>query len=98
MINILCSNHQLTKRKHAHNDKHKGTIHGLDNLVHRSPNCLGSVMVSALPLSVEGCGFDPQQGQTKGIKICICCFSAKHAAERSKSKDWFNQSQHTESE
>ena len=45
-------------------------------------------MVSVLASSAEGRGFDPWPGQTKGIKISICCFSAKHAAFRSKSKDW----------
>jgi len=29
----------------------------------------------------------PQSGQTKDYKIGICCFSAKHAALRRKSKD-----------
>jgi len=27
-------------------------------------------------------------GQTKNYQIDICCFSAKHAALRRKSKDW----------
>ena len=30
---------------------------------------------------------DQQSGQTKDYKIGICCFSAKHAALRRKSKD-----------
>jgi hypothetical protein len=34
------------------------------------------------------CGFEPRSGQTKDYKIGICCFSAKHAALRRKSKDW----------
>jgi len=33
-------------------------------------------------------GFEPLLGQTKDYKIGICCFSAKHAALRRKSKDW----------
>jgi hypothetical protein len=33
-------------------------------------------------------GFEPWSGQTKDDKIGICCFSAKHAALRRKSKDW----------
>jgi hypothetical protein len=33
-------------------------------------------------------GFEPRSGQTKDYKIGICCFSAKHAALRRKSKDW----------
>jgi hypothetical protein len=32
-------------------------------------------------------------GQTKDYKIGICCFSAKHAALRRKSKDWLNRNQ-----
>jgi hypothetical protein len=35
--------------------------------------------------------FEPQSGQTKDYKIGICCFSAKHAALQSKSKDWLDQ-------
>ena len=50
-------------------------------------------MVSVLTLSDEGRGFDPWPGQSKDFKIGICCFSAKLAALRSKSKDWSAQSQ-----
>jgi hypothetical protein len=32
-------------------------------------------------------GFEPQSGQTKDYKIGICCFSTKHAALKSKSRD-----------
>jgi hypothetical protein len=32
--------------------------------------------------------FEPLSGRTKDYKIGICCFSAKHAALRRKSKDW----------
>ena len=56
-------------------------------------NRLGGVMVSVLASSAVGRGFDPRPGQTKDFKIGICCFSAKHAALRSKSKDWSAQSQ-----
>lgn len=42
------------------------------------------------------CGSRP--GQTNDIKIGICCFSAKHAASRSKSKDWSARSQYNVSE
>ena len=45
-------------------------------------------MVSMLTLSVVGRGFEPRLDQTKDYKIGFCCFSAKHAAFRSKSKDW----------
>ena len=50
-------------------------------------------MVSVLASSVEGRGFDPRPGQTKDIKIGICCVAVKHAAFRSKSIDWSAQSQ-----
>jgi hypothetical protein len=35
----------------------------------------------------------PQSGQIKDYKIGICCFSAKHAALRGKSKDWLARNQ-----
>jgi hypothetical protein len=37
-------------------------------------------------------------GQTKDYEIGICCFSAKHAALRSKSKDWLARNQNNVSE
>jgi hypothetical protein len=37
-------------------------------------------------------------GQTKDYKIGICCFSTKHAALRSKSKDWLARNQNNVSE
>ena len=45
-------------------------------------------MVSVLALSAVDCGFEPRSVQTKDYKVGICCFSAKYAAFRSKSKDW----------
>jgi hypothetical protein len=45
-------------------------------------------MVSVLASSVVDRGFEPRSGQTNDYKIGICCFSDKHAALRSKSKDW----------
>ena len=45
-------------------------------------------MVSLLASSAVDRGFEPRSGQTKDYKIGICCFSAKHAALRSKSTDW----------
>ena len=47
-------------------------------------------MVGVLALSAVDRGFESQSGQTKDYKIGICCFSAKHAALRSKSKDWLD--------
>ena len=51
-------------------------------------NCIGGVMVSVIASSVVDRGFEPWSGQIKDYKIGICCFSAKNAALRSKSKDW----------
>ena len=45
-------------------------------------------MVSMLASSAVDREFKPRSGQTKDYKIGICCFSAKHAALRRKSKDW----------
>ena len=41
-------------------------------------------MVSVLASSAVDRGSEPQSGQTKEYKIVICCFTAKHAALRSK--------------
>jgi hypothetical protein len=45
-------------------------------------------MVSVFASSAVDQGFEPWSGKTKDYKIGICCFSAKHTALRSKSKDW----------
>jgi len=39
-----------------------------------------------------------RSGQTKEYKIGLCCFSAKHAALRRKSKDWLARNQDNVSE
>jgi hypothetical protein len=46
-------------------------------------------MVSLLASNVVDSEFEPRSGQVKDYKIGICCFSAKHAAVKRKSKDWF---------
>ena len=61
-------------------------------------NRIGVVMVSVLASSSVDCGFDPRSGQTKDYKIGICCFFARHAALRSKSKDWLARNQNNVSE
>jgi hypothetical protein len=48
-------------------------------------------MVSMLASSAVDRGSEPRSGKTKDYKIVICCFSAKHAALKSKSKDWLAQ-------
>ena len=48
-------------------------------------------MLSLLASNAVYREFEPQSGQTKDNKIGICCFSAKHAALRRKSKEWLAQ-------
>ena len=50
-------------------------------------------MVSVLASSAVDRGFVPQSGQAKEYEIDICCFSAKHAAFRRKSKDCWARNQ-----
>ena len=52
-----------------------------------------TVMVSVLASSAVDRGLEPRSGQTKDYEIGICCFSAKHAALRRKSKDWLARNQ-----
>ena len=59
---------------------------------------IGDVMVSVLASSAVDRGFEPRSGQTKDYKICICCFSAKHAVLRRKSKDWSARNENNVSE
>jgi hypothetical protein len=55
-------------------------------------------MVIVLTSSVVVRGFDPRSGQTKDYRICISCFSAKHAVLRRKGKDWLARNQDNVSE
>ena len=55
-------------------------------------------MVSVLSPSVVVSVFELRWGQTKDNQIGICCFSAKHAALRRKSKDWLARNQDNMSE
>ena len=61
-------------------------------------NYIGSVMDSVLASSVIDCGYELRSCQTKEYKIGICCFSAKNAALRRKSKDWLTRNQNNVSE
>ena len=63
-----------------------------------NPEQLSVVMVSLLTSSVVDRGFEPRSGQTKDYEIGICCFSAKHAGLRRKSKDWLARNQNNVSE
>ena len=55
-------------------------------------------MVSMLASSAVDCEFEPHSSRTKEYKFGIGCFSIKHAALRSKSKDWLAWNQNNESE
>jgi hypothetical protein len=60
---------------------------------HYKENCISDVIVSVLDH-----GFKSWSGQKKDYKNGICCFSAKHAALRRKSKDWLARNQDNVSE
>ena len=55
-------------------------------------------MVSVLTSNVVDRGFKPRSSQTKDYEIGICCFSAKHAALKSKRKVWIALNQNNMSE
>jgi len=44
--------------------------------------------------SAVDCGFKRRKGQTNNYENSIFCFSIKHAALRSKKKDWLGRYQH----
>ena len=67
-------------------------INNSHNKISIGENGIGGVMVSMLASSVVYCGVEPLLDQT------ICCFSAKHTALRSKSKDWLARNQNNVSE
>ena len=56
------------------------------------------VMVSVLSSITVYRGFEFRSDQTKGCKIGICFFSAKHAALRRMSKHWLTRNQDNVSE
>ena len=55
-------------------------------------------MVSVLASSAIDCGYELRSCQTKEYKNGICCFSAKNAALRRKSKDWLARNRNNVSE
>ena len=73
-------------------------IYCYKNIFRFRTHCIGGVMVSVLASSAVDRGFEPRSGQTKDYKIGICCFSAKHAALRKKSRDWLAWNQNNVSE
>ena len=66
--------------------------------ISKHSNRIDGVMVSVFASSAVDRGFEPRSGQIKDYKICICCFSAKHASLGSKSKDWLARIQNNVSE
>ena len=56
-------------------------------------NCIGGVMVSVIASNAVDLGFEHWSDQTRGYNIGICCFSAKHTALRSLSKDWLSETE-----
>ena len=61
-------------------------------------NRTGGVMVRMLASSVVDRGFEPRSGQTKDYTIGIWWLSDKHAALKTKSKDWLARNQEHVSE
>ena len=61
--------------------------------LHSMFKCIGDVMISVLASIAVDREFKPRLGETKDYEIGICCFSAKHAALRRKSKDWLVRNQ-----
>jgi hypothetical protein len=59
-------------------------------------NRIDGVIVSVFASSAVDHGFEPRSGQIKSHKIGICCFFAKHAALKRKSKDAIFQLYHGE--
>ena len=59
---------------------------------------IGVVMVSLLASSAVDSGFESRLGESKDSNSGMCCFSAKHAALRRKSKDWLARNKNNVSE
>jgi hypothetical protein len=62
------------------------------------PKTYSGVIDSVVALSVVDRGFESRSDQTKDYKMCICCFSAKHASLMGKSKDLLVRNQNNVSE
>ena len=73
--------------------------HGFDPQVgSNQTNRISGVMVSVVASSAVYQGFERQLGHIKEYEIGICCFSAKHATLRKKSKDCLDRNQNNVSE
>ena len=79
--------------------KMKAIQHKFGQTLHENNiHIVGGVMVIVFASSMVDRGFVAQSGQTKDCKIDSCCFSAKHAALKRKSKDWLARNQDNVSE
>ena len=89
----------MTKILHAFNE---GLLSYCDKVYSRvninQQHRIGGVMVSLLASSAVDSGFESRLGESKDSNSGICCFSAKHAALRRKSKDWLARNKNNVSE
>ena len=74
----LSNNHTLTVNTYVEN------IFSIVLLYQADHNRISGVMVSVLDWSAVGRGFEPRSVQINDYNIGICCYSAKHLEERSK--------------
>ena len=88
----------ITKPVISYGQEKDGIVIAVNIRGHFWHNRIGGVMVSVLASNVVDHGFEPRSGQTTDYEIGICCFSAKHAALRRKSKDWLTRNQDNVSE
>ena len=65
---------------------------------HSDTKRIGDIIVRVLTSNVVDRVFESPPGQTKDYTIGMCCFFAKHAALRRKSKDWLAWNQASVSE
>ena len=97
----VLSRHRLRSMNRTALEHHESFIYGHISLQDYSSkvfSCFARVMVTSLAFSAVDRGFEPRSGQTKDYQIGMCCFSAKHAALRRKSRYWLAQSQDSISE
>ena len=82
------TNIPVMENKHTNTSRKKKKMIQFWKMSKLNINRIGGVMVSVLASCVVDRGFEPWTDLTRIYKICICCFSAKYATLRKKSKDW----------